>query len=73
MACTSETVIQVWDDKHGDRVEVGPDRDGLELVEIRCYTDSGEIGDRITMTPERAILVAQAILKLYNQGAFKPV
>ena len=66
MDFTSETVIQVWDDQHGDRVEVGPDRDGLDLVEIRCCDRDGKIGDRITMAPERAVLVAQAILKLYQ-------
>ena len=64
---TSEHVIQVWDDTHGDRIEVGPDRDGMQLVEIRSYNDENKAGDSITMTEERALLVAKAILQLYGK------
>lgn len=67
MSFSAETVIQVWNDEHGDRVEVGPDRDGLGLVEIRSYTDDNQIGSRITLAPEQAVLIAEAILKLYGE------
>ena len=67
MSFSTETVIQVWNDEHGDRVEVGPDRDGLGLVEIRSYTDDNQIGSRITLAPEQAVLIAEAILKLYGE------
>lgn len=36
-----ETVYQIWNDKTGERVEVGPDRDGLDLIELRSYSDDG--------------------------------
>ena len=58
---TMETVREIWDDKHGSRVDVGPDRDGLNLVELRCVSDDGKMGDRIVMKPEQARLVAEAI------------
>jgi hypothetical protein len=64
MTYTVETVIQVWDDSTGERIEVGPDRDGLELIEIRYVTDDGKISSGITMTPEQALLVADAVKKL---------
>ena len=67
MSYSTETVIQVWNDKHGERVEVGPDRDGAELVEIRSYTDDDRLGCSLAMPPEQAILVAYAILKLYGK------
>ena len=62
-----EHVIQVWDDKHDNRVEVGPDRDGLDLVEIRQYDDAGKITQSISMTEERANLLADAIKRLYGR------
>ena len=61
---TLETVIQVWNDQHGERVEVGPDHDGLNLVEVRSVDSNGKTQTSITMEPEQATLVAQAILKL---------
>jgi hypothetical protein len=61
-----ETLIQVWDDKHGCRVEVGPDRDGLDLVEIRSYADDGKLHTSIAMQPEQALLVAKAIFQLHG-------
>lgn len=56
-----ETMREVWDDKHGDCVEVGPDRDALGMVEVRCKTDDGAIGARIVFPAAKARLVAQAI------------
>jgi len=61
MGYTKERMYQVWDDKHGDRIEVGPDRDGLDLLEIRQYGDDGKLTASVTMTKERALLVAEAI------------
>lgn len=66
---TKEHVIKVWDDSNGTHVYVGPDADGLELVELRYIDEDGEIGDRITMPSEQAVKVAEAILELYgNRG-----
>lgn len=65
------TVFQIWDDKHGDRIEVGEDMDALELVEIRYYTDDGDISSRITMPREQARCVHEALGKYLEMT--KPV
>lgn len=48
-------------------IEVGPDRDGLHLLEIRAKErreGKYEIVARITMMPEQAYLVMHALQKL---------
>lgn len=67
MKYTVEILIQIWDDNSGCRLEVGPDRDGLDLVEIRGYSDDGKLSTSITMTQESALLLAQAINTLYGK------
>ena len=66
MSFSVEHIVEVWNDEHGERVEVGCDRDGLDLVEIRSVNDRGEIDARLMMPKEQAILVAKAILELYE-------
>jgi len=61
-----EPMCQIWDDKYGDRIEVGPDRDGIDLVEIRSYCSDGKLMATITMQPEQAKLVSEAILKVMS-------
>lgn len=56
-----ETVRQVWNDKQGDRIEVGPDTDGLDLVSIRHKDDDSKTTSEITMPPEQALLVYEAL------------
>jgi hypothetical protein len=63
MTWETEVLHQVWNNESGDRFEVGPDRDGLDLIEIRSYTDKGECDARMTMPSEVATKIAQAILK----------
>lgn len=67
---TAEKIVQVYNDEVGSYIYVGPDADGLDLVEIRSYFSDGKIecggNARITMPPEQAILVARAILELYS-------
>ena len=67
MGYTSEVVREIWDDKIGDHVSVGPDRDGLELVAIRLCNVDGIITDRFTFPPDQAVLVAQAMLASANE------
>ena len=67
-----ETVIQIWNDKTGERVEVGPDRDGLDLVQIRSYADNGTLERDITFTQEQAKLVAEAIQLIVAKESQKP-
>lgn len=39
----TELVREVWDVWAGTHVEIGPDRDGLDMVEIRKYDNDGEL------------------------------
>ena len=58
-------MYQIWNDKNGDRIEVGPDRDGLELIEIRQYTDDGNKPyGVIVMTREECEKLQEAIDRL---------
>ena len=63
-----ENCIKIWNDKTGDHVYVGPDRDGLDLVDIGSILHTGNEEGRVSFTIEQAILVAKAILKLYDKG-----
>ena len=65
---TAENVIKVYNDETGEHVYIGPDGDSLDLVELRAVNRDGEIypGARITMNQEEALLVADAIIKLYG-------
>lgn len=49
---TVEQPIQIWNDKTGDRYEIGPDLDGLDLVEIRFYDNNGKLINHFTMPPD---------------------
>jgi hypothetical protein len=61
MPFTTEITYKVWDDAHGSHIEVRPDGDSLDLVEVVFVDDDGQEGPRITMPPEQAALVARAI------------
>ena len=58
-----ETKFEIWNDDTGEHVEVGPDRDGIDMVEIRLENDKGKIDGRMSFDPEEALLVAEAIKK----------
>ena len=68
---SSETFVKVFNDKSGDCVRVGPDADGLDLVEIRAIEGHMKPQDqpRVIMPVAQAVLVARAILKLYATDA----
>lgn len=55
-----EKGYKIWDNQHGERVEIGPDGDGLNLVEIRYVNGEGTIIQRITMPYEMADKVHRA-------------
>lgn len=58
-----ETMREIWPDKgDGERIEVGPDRDGIGLVEIRQKQPDNSISDRITLPVEAARLLAKALI-----------
>ena len=62
-----EQLYEVWNDGDGCCIEIGPDRDGLDLVEIRAKDEKGVTYSRITMNKEQAKLVAEAINRACNQ------
>lgn len=56
-----EKSYKIYNDSTGEYIEVCPDADGLDLVEIRFVLEDGTINTRITMSPEQAELVATAL------------
>jgi hypothetical protein len=59
---SAETVRKVYDDSCGDHIYVGPDADGLDLVELRYVDSKGVISSRISMPKPLALLVAEAMI-----------
>ena len=66
MSYTLETLYEIWDDKTGNKIEVGPDRDALDLIEIRAIDDGKRVSD-VTLTREQAALVSNALQALLEQ------
>lgn len=62
MGYTMETMREVWNDQSGERVEIGPDRDALGLVELRTRDGDGNLKQRLTFAQEEARMVALAML-----------
>ena len=62
MEFSLEIKREVWNDKRGSRVEIGPDRDSLGLIEIREYDGNSKIINRSTFHPDSASLIAKSIL-----------
>lgn len=60
---TLETRYEIWNDRTGERIDVGPDRDGLDMIEIVYVGDDGVKGQCVCMTKAQAKLVAEALLK----------
>lgn len=54
---TLEKIMRVYNDDHGDYVEVREDSDGLQLIEIQ----QSENKQRVVMTIEQARLVCKAV------------
>lgn len=48
-------------------VEIGPDMDGLDLVEIRWRNSQNNITERMTFEPSLAKIVAEAMLKCASE------
>lgn len=61
MGFTKEKKFEIWDDDTGAKIEVGPDRDSLGLVEIRAIESDGRLHGTITMLPGQALLVSECL------------
>lgn len=57
-----ETMYEIWDER-GNKLEVGPDRDGLGMIEVREKYSNGEFGTRLVLETEQAKLLARALYK----------
>jgi hypothetical protein len=60
---STEIVHKIYDDELGNSIDIGPDADTGDLLEIR-QVEGGKIVARIVGEPEQMRLVAEAILKL---------
>lgn len=67
MQSKMETLREIWNEEDKSHYEVGPDRDGLQCVEIRYFGEDGKIGERMTFRPEIARLVAVALVKCVDE------
>lgn len=69
----TETVHEIWNNSTGEHYKIGPDRDGLDLVEVRSYTDvnSAKPAERMTMPREVAVEVGRVITKEYGSKEVK--
>lgn len=61
---TLEPAFKIWNDETGERTEVGSDRDGLDLIEIRNVSNDGKSGPAITFTEDEAPLIIEALQRL---------
>ena len=59
---SSETIHRIYNDKTGEYIEVGPDADTGDLLELR-QVEGDKIVARIAGYPDQLRLVAEAILK----------
>lgn len=55
-----EKVYEVWDER-GECLEIGPDRDGLNLIEIRARDADNEITNRMVLEQDQAKLIIAAL------------
>ena len=62
---TLEMKFEIWNDDHGARVEIGEDRDGLGMMEIRQIESDGKTYGRITFDEKAIPLAIEAMQKFH--------
>jgi len=62
-----EIVHKIFNDQDGNHIEVGPDADTGDLLEIRQIED-GKVFARIVGYPEQLRLLAESILMLTEES-----
>ena len=67
MTYSTERFIDIVNNETDSRYRIGPDRDGLDMVEIISISEDGVLGNSICATKDVAILIAKSILELYAQ------
>lgn len=58
---TLEAHYEIWNDKQGTCITLGPDRDGLELIQIDQKDSDGIISGTLFMTVDEAKILAMAL------------
>lgn len=66
-----EMKFQIWDDDHGERIEIGEDPDGLDMMEIRQVDPSGKILARINFDEKVIPLAIEAMQRFQAWKAEK--
>lgn len=64
---TVEKVMKIWDDKVGEYLQIGPDGDGLGLLDLQYVDVTGKINSRIVLPREMLLVVARVILDNYSE------
>lgn len=54
----------VWDDQLGCRIEIGDDKDGLDLIEIVAVEKNGKRCNDVYIREEDAEAIASAIIEV---------
>ena len=62
-AYTVEKVYEIWG-CDGERMEVGQDREGLGLIEIRDWEDKDKVQTTLVMCKEQAKMVIDCLREL---------
>jgi hypothetical protein len=71
MTVTTELVRNVWHDKEGVAIQVGPDADGLNLVQVKTYDKKSEefYGPiRFTMDADIARALGWALIRASEEA-----
>lgn len=63
MRISVEHIIRIFDDDTGESIEVGPDSDGLDLIEIRRQSKDGKVTQNLILHPDEVKHVAEALLE----------
>ena len=61
MSHSVDSIIRIWDDVTGDRLQIEPDGDGLGMIVIVSYTAERRDGNGVTVTVEQVDLLIKAL------------
>jgi hypothetical protein len=61
MRLSHNVIHEIWNDDTGERMVIGPDVDGLNLIEVRNLDASGKAFQTLTFTIEQADFLLDAI------------
>lgn len=62
-----ERHFRVYNDSTGEYIEIRPDADGLDLVELNGFASDGKKTSSLTIEPAAAVLLADALTLLANR------